>query len=103
MRIRRVEDNDGLRTSPPSSTQQPVATFSVANREMQQTTDIVVRWSRATRLLGVAMLIVAAAVSLGGCGVVAFPVRATSAAVKVVPVAGDVVAAPLDVTADTID
>ncbi len=41
--------------------------------------------------------------SLTGCGVVAFPVRATSAAVKIVPVAGDVVAAPLDVTADVID
>ncbi|GAB4567574.1 MAG: hypothetical protein Tsb0020_20220 [Haliangiales bacterium] len=35
--------------------------------------------------------------------VVAAPVRVSSAAVKVVPVAGDVVAAPLDVTADVID
>jgi hypothetical protein len=41
--------------------------------------------------------------SLAGCGVVAAPVRVTSAAVKVVPVAGNVVAAPLDVTADVID
>jgi len=49
------------------------------------------------------MLILAAAVGLTGCGVVAAPVRVTSAAVKVVPVAGDVVAAPLDVTADVID
>ena len=61
---------------------------------------------RNGRLLGT-MLIVAAATSLAatlaGCGVVAAPVRVTSAAVKVVPVAGDVVAAPLDVTADTID
>ena len=40
---------------------------------------------------------------LAGCGVVAAPVRGTSAVVKVVPVAGDVVAAPLDVTADVID
>jgi len=31
------------------------------------------------------------------------PIRLTSAVVKVVPVAGDVVAAPLDVTADAID
>ena len=54
------------------------------------------------RSLGV-MLILATATSLGGCGVVAFPVRTTSAAVKIVPVAGDVVAAPLDVTADAID
>ena len=54
------------------------------------------------RLLGM-MLLLAAAASLAGCGVVAAPVRVTSAAVKVVPVAGDVVAAPLDVTADVID
>ena len=45
----------------------------------------------------------AVAAGLAGCGVVAAPVRVTSAAVKVVPVAGDVVAAPLDVTVDTID
>ena len=49
------------------------------------------------------MTILALAASLTGCGVVAAPVRVTSAAVKVVPVAGDVVAAPLDVTADVID
>ena len=49
------------------------------------------------------LLILAIAASLAGCGVVAAPVRVTSAAVKVVPVAGDVVAAPLDVTADVID
>ena len=50
-----------------------------------------------------AFLILAAAAGLAGCGVVAAPVRGTSAVVKVVPVAGDVVAAPLDVTADVID
>jgi hypothetical protein len=44
-----------------------------------------------------------AACALGGCGVAAFPVRTTSAAVKVVPVAGHVVAYPLDKTADAID
>ncbi|HYD05515.1 MAG TPA: DUF6726 family protein [Reyranella sp.] len=49
------------------------------------------------------MLIVAVAAGLSGCGVVAFPVRTTSAAVKIVPVAGDVVAYPLDKTADVID
>ena len=48
-------------------------------------------------------LIVTMAAALGGCGVVAAPVRVTSAAVKTVPVAGDVVAAPLDVTAGVID
>lgn len=50
-----------------------------------------------------AMLILTIAASLAGCGIVAAPVRGTSAVVKVVPVAGDVVAAPLDVTADVID
>lgn len=49
------------------------------------------------------VLALAAAASLSGCGVVAFPVRTTSAAVKIVPVAGDVVAYPLDKTADVID
>jgi hypothetical protein len=50
-----------------------------------------------------ACLIIAAAASLAGGGVAAAPVRGTSAVVKVVPVAGDVVAAPLDVTAGVID
>jgi hypothetical protein len=49
------------------------------------------------------LLIVTAAFGLAGCGLVAFPVRTTSAAVKIVPVAGDVVAYPLDKTADVID
>ena len=57
---------------------------------------------KATHLL-CALLLVATAASLAGCGVVAFPVRTTSAAVKIVPVAGDVVAYPLDKTADVID
>ncbi len=50
-----------------------------------------------------AILLLVAVLGLAGCGVVAAPVRGTSAVVKVVPVAGDVVAAPLDVTADVID
>lgn len=50
-----------------------------------------------------AALIVLAAASLGGCGAVAFPARVGSATPKIVPVAGDVVAAPLDWTADAID
>lgn len=60
------------------------------------------RFYRHKRLWGAIMMLTAAA-SLAGCGVVAAPVRVTSAAVKVVPVAGDVAAAPLDVTADVID
>jgi hypothetical protein len=58
--------------------------------------DIMIRCLRA-------MLILAIAAGLAGCGVAAAPVRGTSAVVKVVPVAGDVVAAPLDVTAGVID
>ena len=57
---------------------------------------------RRGRRLGV-VLVLAVAASVTGCSVVAAPVRTTSAVVKVVPVAGDVVAAPLDVTANTID
>lgn len=49
------------------------------------------------------VLLLALAAGLAGCSVAAAPVRTTSAVVKVVPVAGDVVAAPLDVTANTID
>jgi hypothetical protein len=49
------------------------------------------------------LLIVTAAIGLSGCGVVAFPERAASATVKMVPVAGHVVAYPLDKTADAID
>lgn len=54
------------------------------------------------RLLGAILMLVASA-GLAGCSVAAAPVRTTSAVVKVVPVAGDVVAAPLDVSADVID
>lgn len=61
------------------------------------------RYDRLPVMLLMMILMLAVAASLAGCGVVAAPVRATSAVVKVVPVAGDVVAAPLDVTADTID
>ncbi len=63
------------------------------------------RFCRHSRLLKLISIVVAGAgaASLAGCGVVAAPVRVTSAAVKIVPVAGDVVAAPLDVTADVID
>jgi hypothetical protein len=49
------------------------------------------------------ILLATAACALAGCGVAAFPERVTSATVKVVPVAGKVVAYPLDKTADAID
>ena len=63
---------------------------------------MVTRRFRSARPVAV-LLILAAAAGLAGCGVVALPVRATSAVVKVVPVAGHVAAAPLDATADVID
>ena len=53
-------------------------------------------------LLG-ALVMLAAVAGLAGCGVVAAPVRVSSAAVKTVPVAGHVAAKPLDWTADAID
>lgn len=62
----------------------------------------VTEYFRHAHVVGV-LLSLAMAASVAGCGVVALPFRATSAVVKVVPVAGDVVAAPLDVTADAID
>jgi len=55
------------------------------------------------RRWGPAALLLLATIGLCGCGVVALPFRATSAVVKVVPVAGDVVAAPFDATAAVID
>lgn len=60
------------------------------------------RFLSPRRLVAAAMLM-GVATALSGCGVAAFPVRVTSATAKVVPVAGDVVAYPLDKTADAID
>ena len=48
-----------------------------------------------------ALLLVCAA--LAGCGAVALPFRVTADVARVVPVAGDVVAAPLDAAGDAID
>jgi hypothetical protein len=41
--------------------------------------------------------------SLAGCGAVALPFRATADIARIVPVAGDAVAIPLDATGDAID
>ena len=46
---------------------------------------------------------VAAGAILSGCGLVAAPCRVGSAALKIVPIAGQVAAAPTDACADTID
>ncbi|MGH7121003.1 MAG: DUF6726 family protein [Acetobacteraceae bacterium] len=51
--------------------------------------------------LGLAAVLALAA--LAGCGVVAAPCRVTSAGLKMVPVAGQVAAAPTDACANAID
>ena len=50
---------------------------------------------------GLALLLLCAALS--GCGAVALPFRVTADVARIVPVAGDVVAAPLDAAGDAID
>ena len=42
-------------------------------------------------------------VGLSGCGAVALPFRATADVARVVPVVGDVVAAPFDAVGEAID
>jgi hypothetical protein len=44
-----------------------------------------------------------ACVGLAGCGAVALPFRVTADVARVVPIVGDVVAAPLDAVGDAID
>lgn len=51
-----------------------------------------------TRALSVLLLL-----ALSGCGLAAAPCRIGSAVLKIVPVAGDVAAAPLDGCAAVID
>jgi hypothetical protein len=48
-------------------------------------------------------LVLAACLALGACGAVALPFRVTADVARVVPVAGDVVAAPFDAVGDVID
>ncbi len=49
------------------------------------------------------MVVLLAALSLAGCGLVAAPCRVGSAALKIVPIAGQIAAAPTDACANTID
>jgi len=44
-----------------------------------------------------------AGVGLSGCGAVALPFRVTADVARVVPIVGDVVAAPFDAVGDEID
>ena len=49
------------------------------------------------------VLVVLAGLGLAGCGVVALPFRVNADVARIVPVVGDVVAAPLDAVGDAID
>ena len=49
------------------------------------------------------LLLLLACVGLSGCGAVALPFRATADVARIVPVVGDVAAAPLDAVGDAID
>ncbi len=49
------------------------------------------------------VLVLLACIALSGCGAVALPFRVTADVARVVPVVGDVVAAPLDAVGDAID
>ena len=50
-----------------------------------------------------ALILVLCCLTLAGCGLAAAPCRVGSAALKIVPVAGQVAAAPTDACADAID
>ncbi len=50
-----------------------------------------------------APILVLCCLTLAGCGLVAAPCRVGSAALKIVPVAGQVAAAPTDACANAID
>jgi hypothetical protein len=53
--------------------------------------------------MGPILVLLLACVGLSGCGAAALPFRATADVARVVPVVGDVVAAPLDAVGDAID
>ena len=48
-------------------------------------------------------LLLAAGLSLGGCGVLAAPCRVASAVIKIVPIVGHAAALPTDTCAAVID
>jgi hypothetical protein len=64
-------------------------------------------WRELMRVLALVpmrmLALVLISMSLAGCGAVALPFRATADVARIVPVAGDVVAAPLDATGNAID
>ncbi|EHM00120.1 hypothetical protein HMPREF9946_02727 [Acetobacteraceae bacterium AT-5844] len=55
------------------------------------------------RRIGMKAILLILCLGLSGCGLVAAPCRITSATLKIVPVAGDVAAAPTDACAEVID
>lgn len=50
-----------------------------------------------------AVMAMALALTLGGCGLFAAPCRIASAGIKIVPLVGHVAAAPTDACGDVID
>jgi hypothetical protein len=55
------------------------------------------------RILSLTCCVVLLSALLGGCGAVAFPCRAASAVIKIVPVVGHAAAVPTDACAAVID
>jgi hypothetical protein len=58
---------------------------------------------RITMKLPPILLLIIAAATLSGCGLFAAPCRITSAGLKIVPLVGQVAAAPTDACANVID
>jgi hypothetical protein len=58
--------------------------------------------ARQSMMRGLILAVLLSA-ALAGCGAVALPFRATADVVRIVPVAGDVVAVPFDAAGDAID
>jgi hypothetical protein len=66
----------------------------------------VLKWTLSLHARGQPMRVLALLLictCLAGCGAVALPFRATADVARVVPVAGNVVATPLDAAGDAID
>ncbi len=70
---------------------------------MVQRSDISCRARRRGRRPGGLALVALCALPLSGCGLFAAPCRVGSAALKIVPLVGQVAAAPTDACANVID
>ncbi len=58
---------------------------------------------KLNRPIAAGLLLLCSALALSGCGLVAAPCRVTSAGLKIVPLVGQVAAAPTDACANVID